>query len=155
MWIFWLNLFTLYSLNSSLNTHIYPHVQYLPYSLECVDQQLLLGVKRVGKSFETCVSYTLFYLKFFLHLSRGKKCVDLLCVCWWCCRAPMGRTMVNKLWCKFSCLLNFIFLTRVFNCCCFMFRYELDLQLSFCTSIFNSVSLRKPQWFLWTRVLKL
>lgn len=124
MWIFWLNLFTLYSLNS-LSKHTLMCSLSLS-SLESVDQQLL-GVKRVGKSFETCVSYTLFYLKFFCIYRERKKCVDLMCVR----GRSWGRMMVNKLWCKFSCLLNFIFLTRVLNCCCFMLRYVLDLQLSF------------------------
>jgi hypothetical protein len=151
MWIFWLNLFTLYSLNSSKHTHTSTLMCNISPSLELCRPAVTAGSKRVGKKFQNmCQLYTFLSEFFFASIKRKKKCV-------WAsyAAAPMGKMMVNKLWCKFSCLLNFIFLTRVFNCCCFMFRYVLDLQLSFCEKNFNSVFIMKATIIFMERFIKI
>lgn len=139
MWIFWLNLFTLNSLNSSR----YLSVCYKPHSrLESVSTSSCCYCWRewVGKKFRNmCQLYTFSIPKKILH-PRQKKSV---------CMLQWGRgMMVNKLWCKFSCLLNFIFFDEG------SLQLLLDFQLKFSIYFFlfyyeshNHFTSRKKSYF--------
>lgn len=109
MWIFWLNLFTLNSLNSSR----YLSVCYKPHSrLESVSTSSCCYCWRewVGKKFRNmCQLYTFSIPKKFLH-PRQKK----VCVCsnggeeWWWTSCDVNLV---------ACWISF-FLTRVLFSCC-------------------------------------